>query len=114
MEGTVFVSIVLSIISAATPLLLAATGELVTEKSGVLNLGVEGMMLVGAVIGFAVTILTGSTVLGIVAAALGGATMALIFSVLTQTLLANQVATGLALTIFGIGLTAMMGASFVG
>lgn len=114
MEGTVFVSIVLSIISAATPLLLAATGELITEKSGVLNLGVEGMMLVGAVTGFAVTILTGSTILGIVAAALGGAMMALIFSVLTLTLLANQVATGLALTIFGIGLTAMLGASFVG
>ncbi len=114
MEHAVFVSVILSIISAATPLLLAATGELVTERSGVLNLGVEGMMLVGAVIGFAVSLTTGSAILGIIAAALGGALMALIFSVLTLTLLANQVATGLALTIFGIGLAAMMGASFVG
>uniref|UniRef100_UPI0035B1B463 ABC transporter permease n=1 Tax=Dongia sp. TaxID=1977262 RepID=UPI0035B1B463 len=114
MDSAVLVSVILSIISAATPLLLAATGELVTEKSGVLNLGVEGMMLVGAVVGFAVTLTTGSAVLGIVAAALGGASMALIFSVLTLTLLANQVATGLALTIFGIGLAAMMGAAYVG
>jgi ABC-type uncharacterized transport system permease subunit len=114
MDSVVFTSIVLSVISASTPLLLAATGELVTEKSGVLNLGVEGMMLVGAVVGFAVTLMTGNGFIGILAAALGGALMALIFSVLTLTLLANQVATGLALTIFGIGLAAMMGASYVG
>ncbi len=114
MDSLVFTSIVLSVISASTPLLLAATGELVTEKSGVLNLGVEGMMLVAAVVGFAVTLTTGNGFIGILAAALGGALMALIFSVLTLTLLANQVATGLALTIFGIGLAAMMGASYVG
>lgn len=114
MDSAVAISILLSVISAATPLLLAATGELVTEKSGVLNLGVEGMMLVGAVAGFAITFSTGSALLGVVAAALGGAAMALIFSFLTLTLLANQVATGLALTIFGIGLAAMMGAGFVG
>ena len=110
----VIASIALSVISAATPLLLAATGELVTEKSGVLNLGVEGMMLVGAVIGFAVTLTTGSAFIGICAAAIAGALMALVFAFLTLTLLANQVATGLALTIFGIGLAAMMGASYVG
>jgi ABC-type uncharacterized transport system permease subunit len=110
----VIASIVLSVISAATPLLLAATGELVTEKSGVLNLGVEGMMLVGAVIGFAVTLTTGNAFIGICAAAVAGALMALVFAFLTLTLLANQVATGLALTIFGIGLAAMMGASYVG
>jgi simple sugar transport system permease protein len=109
-----FTSVALSVISASTPLLLAATGELVTEKSGVLNLGVEGMMLVGAIIGFAVSLGTGSAVLGIVAAALAGAAMALIFAVLTLTLLANQVATGLALTIFGIGLSALIGSGFVG
>ena len=114
MDSVVLTSVVLSIISAATPLLLAATGELVTEKSGVLNLGVEGMMLVGAVVGFAVTLTTGNAFIGIIAAAIGGALMALIFSVLTLTLLANQVATGLALTIFGIGLAAMVGANFVG
>ena len=113
-EFALITSVALSVISASTPLLLAATGELVTEKSGVLNLGVEGMMLVGAIVGFAVTLGTGSAVLGVVAAALAGAAMALIFAVLTLTLLANQVATGLALTIFGIGLSALIGSGYVG
>jgi general nucleoside transport system permease protein len=105
---------ILTIISASTPLLLAATGELVTEKSGVLNLGVEGMMLVGAIVGFATSVTTGSPTLGILAAILAGAAMSLIFAVLTLTLLANQVATGLALTIFGTGLSALMGTGYVG
>jgi simple sugar transport system permease protein len=104
----------LTVIAAATPLLLAALGELVVERAGVLNLGIEGMMLAGAVIGFATTLLTGSGTAGIAAAALAGALMALLFAVLTLTLLANQVATGLALTIFGIGLSALVGAGFVG
>jgi simple sugar transport system permease protein len=108
------VPVAISIVSAATPLLLAATGELVTEKSGVLNLGVEGMMLVGAVVGFGTTVATGSALLGIAAAALAGLVLALIFAVLTLVLLANQVATGLALTIFGTGLSALVGARFVG
>lgn len=114
MDLAITTSVLLSVIAASTPLLLAATGELVTEKAGVLNLGVEGMMLVGAVIGFAVTFSSGSAALGIVAAAIAGMAMALVFSFLTLTLLANQVATGLALTIFGTGLAAMMGADFVG
>ncbi len=109
-----FVPVVLSVISASTPLLLAATGELVTEKSGVLNLGIEGMMLVGAVVGFAVTLSTGSAGLGILAAALAGAGMALAFAILTQILLANQVATGLALAILGTGLSALIGKGYVG
>ncbi|MGH6931626.1 MAG: ABC transporter permease [Dongiaceae bacterium] len=108
------VPVILSMIGASTPLLLAATGELVTEKSGVLNLGVEGMMLVGAIVGFAVSSSTGSGTLGIGAAIVAGAVMALIFAVLTLTLLANQVATGLALTIFGTGFSALMGAGYVG
>ena len=94
-------SLLVSVIAASTPLMLAATGELIAEKAGVLNLGVEGMMLVGAVTGFVVTHQTGSTTLGILAAILAGAAMALIFSVLTLTVLANQIATGLALTLFG-------------
>ncbi|WP_417835665.1 ABC transporter permease [Thalassospira tepidiphila] len=104
----------LTVITASTPLLLAATGELVTEKSGVLNLGVEGMMLVGAIAGFAVTASSGSAILGILAAVVAGTLMSLIFAFLTLTLMANQVATGLALTIFGIGFSALVGSGFVG
>ena len=108
------VLVLLTIISAATPLLFASAGELVVEKSGVLNLGIEGMMLAGAVSAFAVTVTTGSGVLGVLAGALAGAAMAFAFGVLTLTLASNQVATGLALTIFGIGLSALAGADFVG
>ncbi len=108
------VLVLLTVISAATPLLFAAMGELVVEKSGVLNLGIEGMMLAGAVAAFAVTVSTDNAVLGVLAGALAGAAMAFIFGVLTLTLAANQVATGLALTIFGIGLSALAGAGYVG
>jgi len=108
------VPVVLTVITASTPLLLAATGELITEKAGVLNLGVEGMMLVGAIAAFAAASATGSGALGILAGALCGASLALVFAVLTLSLYANQVATGLALTIFGIGASAMAGAGFVG
>ncbi len=104
----------LSVITASTPLLLAATGELVTEKAGVLNLGVEGMMIVGAVCAFAATVTSGSPALGILVGAAAGGAMALIFGFLTLTMLANQVATGLALTIFGIGLSSLIGKSYVG
>ena len=107
-------AIVVSIIAAATPLLFAALGELMTEKSGVLNLGVEGMMLLGAVASFATAIATGSFVFAIVVGAFAGALMSLVFAVLTLSLLANQVATGLALTIFGVGLSALLGQSHVG
>lgn len=106
--------ILLTVISAATPLLFAALGELVVEKAGVLNLGVEGMMIVGAVAAFATAITTGSGTLGILAGAGAGMTLALVFGVLTLTLAANQVATGLALTIFGLGLSSLVGAGFVG
>jgi simple sugar transport system permease protein len=114
MEQAILVSFVLSVMTASTPLLLAATGELVTEKSGVLNLGVEGMMLVGAIVGFATTVHSGSVLLGVLTAMLAGMAMALIFAILTLTFLANQVATGLALTIFGTGLSALVGSSYVG
>jgi simple sugar transport system permease protein len=108
------VLIVLTVIGASTPLLFAALGELITEKSGVLNLGVEGMMLLGAIAAFAVATSTGSSALGIAAGMFAGMAMAVIFGILTLTFLANQVATGLALTIFGIGLSALIGAEFVG
>jgi general nucleoside transport system permease protein len=106
--------VLVTIISAATPLLYAALGELVVEKSGVLNLGLEGMMLAGAVTAFALGVTTGSASLAIVGGALAGVLMAFAFGVLTLSLLANQVATGLALTIFGIGLSALVGSGFVG
>jgi simple sugar transport system permease protein len=105
---------IVTVISAATPLLLAALGELVVERSGVLNLGIEGMMLAGAVTGFAVTVTTGSATLGIICAMIAGMLMAFAFGVLTLSLMANQVATGLALTIFGVGLSSLIGAGFVG
>ncbi|CUI87583.1 ABC transporter permease [Cognatishimia activa] len=106
--------LIASLMVAATPLLLAAIGELVVEKAGVLNLGVEGMMIVGAVCGFAVSVETGSPYLGILAAMAGGAILSMLFAFLTQFALANQVASGLALTLFGLGLSALMGQSYVG
>jgi general nucleoside transport system permease protein len=107
-------AILVTIITAATPLLIAAIGELVAERSGVLNLGVEGMMVMGAVAGFAVALLTGSTMLGIAAAMLAGIAMSLLFGFLTLTLVANQVASGLALTLLGLGLSGLIGEPFVG
>ncbi len=107
-------AILVTVVTAATPLIFAALGELVAEKSGVLNLGVEGMMLMGAVSAFAVTIGTGNAIFGIAAGALAGTGMALGFGLLTLTLMANQVACGLALTIFGVGLSALLGNPFVG
>ncbi|MBU6487341.1 MAG: ABC transporter permease [Burkholderiales bacterium] len=98
-----------SAVVAAIPLMFAGIGELVTEKSGVLNLGVEGMMLMGAVTGYAVTVTTGHPWLGVAASMAAGVAMALLFGFLTLTMLANQVATGLSLTIFGIGLSAYVG-----
>lgn len=106
------VGIVLATLGAGTPLVFAALGELVAEKSGVLNLGVEGMMLVGAVCGFAVAATTGSLWLGVLLAIVAGAAMATVFGVLALTFQANQVAAGLALTIFGVGLSALIGLDY--
>ena len=106
--------LVASLMVASTPILLAAIGELVAEKAGVLNLGVEGMMIIGAICGFAAAVVTGSPMIGFLCAALGGAALSLIFAVLTQYFLSNQVATGLALTLFGLGLSAMLGQSYIG
>jgi ABC-type uncharacterized transport system permease subunit len=108
------VNILLTIATAATPLLVAAIGELVVERSGVLNLGVEGMMIMGAVAGFGAGYLTGSPWLGLLAAVLVGALFSLLFAVMTLSLATNQVATGLSLTLLGLGLSGMMGTGFVG
>lgn len=109
-----FEAIVITIATAATPLLIAAMGELVVERAGVLNLGVEGMMIMGAVTGFSVAYMTGSPWLGVLAAIIVGALFSLLFGFLTLTLVTNQVATGLALTLLGLGLSGMIGEGFVG
>lgn len=112
MDATV--AVLLTIITAATPLLLAAIGELVAERSGVLNLGVEGMMVMGAVAGFGAALLSGNPYLGVLAAIISGMAMALLFGLLTLTLVTNQVATGLSLTLLGLGLSGLLGEPFVG
>lgn len=106
--------LVASSIIAGTPLMLAALGLLINEKSGVINLGSEGMMLVAAITGFAVAIDTGSVVGGFVAGAAAGMVMAAFFAWLTVWLGANQVATGLALSLFGVGASAYIGIGYVG
>ncbi|QYA06609.1 ABC transporter permease [Agrobacterium larrymoorei] len=107
-------AIILTVITAATPLVIAALGELVTERAGVLNLGVEGMMIIGAVCAFAASHLSGSPYIGILAGIAAGAIFSLLFGFLTLTLVTNQVATGLALTILGLGVSGMLGETFVG
>lgn len=108
------VLLIASLMVAATPILLAAIGELVVEKAGVLNLGVEGMMIIGAICGFAIAVETGSPLVGFIAAAVAGAALSLLFAFLTQIMLANQVASGLALTLFGLGFSALIGQSYAG
>ncbi|MBS1270341.1 MAG: hypothetical protein MAG794_01296 [Gammaproteobacteria bacterium] len=106
------VGILLATLGAGTPLVFATLGELITEKSGVLNLGVEGMMLIGAVCGFAAAAESGSLWFGVVISMFAGGGMALLFGILTLTFQANQVAAGLALTIFGIGTSAYIGLDY--
>ena len=110
-----FIELVLvTIVTAATPLLLASLGELVTERSGVLNLGVEGMMIMGAALGFAGSYVTGSTLAGALCGILAGMALASVFAFLAVGLAINQVAAGLALTILGLGASGLAGAGFVG
>jgi ABC-type uncharacterized transport system permease subunit len=114
MSPELIIAFIITVVGVATPILIAALGELVVEKSGVLNLGVEGMMLIGAVMAAAVTLTTGNHLLAIGCAALAAGLASMIFAVLTLTLSANQVATGLALTIFGTGFSALFGQPFTG
>ena len=107
------IQLVVLTLAAGTPLVFAALGELIVEKSGVLNLGVEGMMLVGAIASFIVAASTHSAWLGVVAGALAGAALSLIFAMIALTLRANQVATGLALSLFGVGLSAFIGRDYL-
>jgi ABC-type uncharacterized transport system permease subunit len=105
--------LLLTIVTASMPLLIAAMGELVAERSGVLNLGVEGMMAVGAVVGFIAGYLTGVPAIGVLASILAGAAMAALFGLVTLVFVANQVASGLALTIMGLGLSGLIGDKYV-
>jgi len=105
-------AILITVVGASTPILIAALGELVVERSGVLNLGVEGMMLVGAIAGFVVQFHTGNPYLALLCGAAAGLVSSLIFGFLTLSLSANQTATGLALTIFGTGFSALAGSSY--
>jgi len=113
-DPVILLAVLVATLHEATPLLLAGLGELVTERSGVLNLGVEGMMAVGAATGFIGAAASHSLIIGLICAVLGGVAMAAGFAVLTLGLLANQVASGLALTIFGLGLSALLGAGWQG
>ncbi len=110
----ILVLALLTVITAATPLLFAALGEMITEKSGVLNLGVEGMMLMGAIGGFIVVTQTDSITLAIAASAVAGAALGGVFAVLVLVFQARQVPAGLALTIFGVGLSALLGQNMIG
>ena len=114
MSETLIISILAASITAGTPILFAALGELIAERSGVMNLGVDGMMLVGAVTGFMVAVNFGNPWLGVGIALVSGALLALIHAYLTVTLRANQVVSGLALTLFGTGLSDYLGKAYVG
>ncbi|MGI6005263.1 MAG: ABC transporter permease [Christensenellales bacterium] len=109
-----FIKFLVAAIMAGTPLLLGTLGEILNERVGHLNLGVEGMMSIGACSGFMVGLYTDNFLLALLAAFLGGLLGALIYALLTVTLRANQNVTGLALTIFGIGLANFIGVYVLG
>jgi len=108
------IELLITIILSSIPIMMAASGELVVERSGVLNLGVEGMMLMGAVIASIVVINTGNPYLGVIMGALSGIITSILFAFFSLFLATNQVATGLALTIFGTGLSGLLGSNYVG
>ena len=112
MIENLLIEIFIGIMIASAPLIFAAIGELLVERSGVLNLGVEGMMIVGALLGFVVISHTNNAYLAVLAALVAGMVIASIFAFLTQFLLTNQVATGLALTLFGLGFAAFAGREY--
>ncbi|MZP30107.1 ABC transporter permease [Heliobacterium undosum] len=114
METSMWISLLATGVIAGTPILFAALGEILTERAGILNLGVEGMMLVGAVTGFLVTHSAQNEWIGLAMATVAGGLMALIHAFLCITLRANQVVSGLALTIFGSGLSGYLGKNLIG
>ncbi len=114
MTSTAIIALLAATVVAGTAILFAAAGELMAERAGILNLGVEGMMLVGAVLGFIFTVRTGNHWCGIAAAMIGGGLMASIHAFISITLRGNQVVSGLALTIFGTGVSGFLGKGYQG
>lgn len=114
MTGEFIIALLAATVASAVPLLLAAVGELIAERAGILNLGVEGMMLMGAVTGIILTMSTGNHWWGAAAALLAGGAVSLIHAFISITLRGNQVVSGLALTIFGGGLSGFIGKAYVG
>ncbi len=114
MSVLAIIGVVSSAIFSGTSLLYATLGEVVGQRSGVVNLGLEGVLLVGAASGFAINVITGSPILGVIAAMVAGGLMNLILGFLVIYRGANQLATGLALMFFGFGLSSLIGKQFVG
>ena len=114
MIGSSLQGLVSGSIIAGTPLLYATLGEVIGERAGIINLGLEGVMLMGAVVGFSTTVKTGNPAVGVIAAALAGALFNTIFGYLVIKRRANQLASGLALMFCGAGLSALLGASYIG
>lgn len=114
MDTNMMVAFASAAIVAGTPLVFATVGEIITEKSGLLNLGVEGLMMMGAVMGFSIGLTSGNPLFALMAAMIAGACGSLIFAFLTISLRANQVVTGLTMTIFGTGFASFMGQQLIG
>jgi general nucleoside transport system permease protein len=113
LELVFLINIISAGLRTGTPLLFATLGELITERSGVLNLGVEGMMLVGALAGYAIAYSTGNPWLGVLMAMLAAGLLSLLHGLVAITLRGDQVVSGLALTFVGRGLTSVLGAAYV-
>ncbi len=111
---SLIVAVVHRTLVAGTPLLLGTLGEIIAERAGILNLGIEGMMAVGAVSAFTTTFVTGNVMLGVVVAIVAGTLLSLIHAFVSVTLKGNQVVSGLALVMFGLGLSGLWGKSFIG
>ena len=114
MTGDLFVAICIAAIASGTSILYPALGEILTERSGIINLGVEGMMLMGALFGYITDIYTNNVALSFLVAMLAATALALVHAFVTVTLRANQIVSGLAATLFGLGLTSFIGKPFVG
>src|SRR3989304_6644285 len=113
-EAAFLISLLAHAVQAGTPLLLATVGEIYSERSGVLNLGIEGIMIMGALTAFLVSFRTGNVTLAVLSAALVGAILSVVHAFLSITLKANQIVSGLAISIFGLGVSGFLGRPLIG